>query len=302
MEVPNFCYADGICLGVARLDVKKNFFLLAATVLVCFTQSVQADDTYLLGFGAAVDSAEGVSVTALVDYSFNTKASLALDAGITRADGDPEVLNTTLWNLEFSYDFGLIGVKTAIGQWGDSDEYTSDSVAIGLFRQIGNWRISADYLHRDLNLTFRQIQNPETTRTVSARSTGTSVDIVYTGDSGRAFFLSAVQFDYNKDVTRLNQFRIARLLSPTSLTLSGSLLDHSVSAGAEWPFSDSGLSLSFARDRTATDGEDIDSLMLNWLTPIGDLTDLDIGVGMSQDGDDTQYFVSLLFLRYGGID
>ncbi len=280
----------------------KIFFFVIVTTLICSTLPTYANDTYVIGLGAAVDSAEGVSVNALVDYGFSDRTSLTFDAGVTRADGDFVTLQTTSWDLALNYDFGAVGIKTAVGQWGDSDQYSSDSWTIGLFRNFGAWRISTDYLRRELDLTFRSTQNPVTTSTANARSDGTAADISYTGDSGKAFYLSAVRYDYNRNVTRLNQFRIARLLSPTSLTLSGSLLDHSFSAGGDWPIGDNLLSLTVARDRTAVDRVDVDSVTLGWLTPIGDLSDLGIDVGVSRDSVDTQYFVSLLFLRYGGID
>ncbi len=280
----------------------KNRFFVLVTTLICSTLPTYANDTYVVGLSAAVDSAEGVSVNALLDYGFSDRTSLTFNAGVTRADGDPVAIQTTLWDLALNYDFGPVGLKTAVGQWGDSDEYTSDSWSVGLFRTFGAWRISTDYLHHELDLTFRSTQNSNTTSTVNARSEGTAATISYAVDSGRAFYLSAVRYDYNRNVTRLNQFRIARLLSPTSLTLSGSLLNHSLSAGGDWPIGDNLLSLTVARDRTAVDRVDVDSVTLGWLTPIGDLTDLDISVGVSQDGEDTQYFVSLLFLRYGVTD
>lgn len=256
---------------------------------------------YVFGARIAADSADAVSVDALFDYAFSEATSLSADAGLTRADSDRDSLEFVEWGVGGEHDFGPVGVRASLGQWGDRDEFSSDNASAGLFRDFGRWRVSAGYLWRDFDLTFRALTDATQSRSATARATGVDINVLYTGESGYSLFVDASRLDYNRDVARLGQLSIARLLSPSSLTLSGNLLDHSLSAGAEWPIGERALSLTLSRDRTAVEQTDVDSLLINWLMPIGDRSDIDIGVGVSRDDDDTQYFLSVLFLRYGGI-
>ena len=280
----------------------KTKLIVAAGFTIFSLCPAHAESLYVVGLSAGADSAEGRNVSALFDYSFTDATSITFDAGVTQAEGDPVDIKTTLWDVALAHDFGPVGVEASLGQWGDSDEFTSDNYSAGLFRSFGSWRISVDYLHRDLELTFRSLGSPDTTINNNVSADGIQAGLGFTADSGAALYATAHRYDYNRNVTRLEQFRLARLLSPSSLTLSGSLLDHSVSVGGDWPVGDQLLSLNYARDRTAVDQTDVDSLSFSWLTPLGERSDIEIGVGVSRDELDSQYFVSVLFLHYGGIE
>ncbi len=281
--------------------MRRKLLFTAFTVLFA-SHSAFAGNPYVIGLSVAADNAQGRSFGGLFHYSLTDTTSITIDAGITEAQGIPVDIQTGYWDVSLSHDFGPVGIEASIGQWGDREEFASDNGSIGLFRTFGPWRVSADLLRRDLELTFRSNNSPDMVMSADVGANGVLAGLSYTADSGAGIYVNASRYDYDRNVTRLNQFSITRVLSPTSLTLSGGLLEHSASIGGDWPIGERLVSMTISRDRTAVDRVDVDSLALGWLTPVGTRSDMEIGIGVSRDDIDTQYFVSVLFLIYGGIN
>lgn len=279
----------------------RRRLLFTAFTFLFACHSTFAGNPYVAGVSIAVDNVDGRGVAGLVDYSLADSTSITLGAGITQADGSPVDIKTRFWDASLSHDFGPAGVNVSLGQSGDRGEFESDNWSIGLFSTLGSWRVSTDILQRELELTFRSNNNPESVMNADVGANGIRAGVSYTSETGAGWFISALRYDYDRNVTRLNQFRITRLLSPTSLTLSGNLIEHSASIGGDWPVGEQLLSMTFSRDRTAVDQMDVDSVSFGWLTPMGTRSDMEIGIGISRDDMDTQYFVSALFLFYGGL-
>ncbi len=279
----------------------KAIKVMMTGVLLCSHAAI-AENPYVVGLSAAVDSAEGMSVTGLVDYSLSDETTITASAGVTNAEGDTSDFQTLEWDIELAHKFGPLGVDVSAGQWGDSDEFESVNGSIGLFRESGRWRSSVGYLVRDLEIMFRSTNAPSGRSRGEVQARGLRAGLSYAYESGAGIFLNARRYDYDQNIRRLDQIQIARLLSPSSLTLSGSLLDHSASVGIDWPYREHILSLTASRDRTAVDSRDVDSLAVGWLMPAGKQSDVEFGIGASRDDMDTQYFVSVLVLFYRGLD
>lgn len=276
--------------------------VLASTTFLAAVTLSAAENTYLLGAGVSADNADGRSISGLIDYGFTEATSMSLIIAFTEASGEPEDVRTRGWNLGLNHDFGPIGVDLSLGQWGDPDHFDSDDVSAGVFVSSERWYAAANYLSRDIDLTFRaNILDRVFERTLSTKADGVSAVLRYTNELGASFFVSGATYDYDADVTRLDQFEILRLLTPTTITLSGSLLDSTFSVGAEMPLGERSLSASYTRDATATDQIDVDTLAIGLLNPMGSRTDLDVSVGYSDaQNADSGVFVSLLVFYYGG--
>lgn len=282
-----------ICLQTAAL------MGLCLTPGVCAESHDSTEQWYIVGLSSAIDSANGITAGALVDYGWSDKTRLSADIGYTRADTDFDTLDGTQWNVSVEQTFALLGITGRVGQWGDRDAFRANVWSAGVFKTAGPVRVAVAYIHRDLSVLFQSMQDTSRQRTVDVHSEGVSLSASATSESGKALWLRASLYDYNRPVDRLGNLRLASLLAPSALTLSGTLLDDSVSIGADWPVGEKLLSLTAGFDRTATDRQNIPSLTLGWLTPLGQRTELDIGIGASRDREDTQYFVRFLLLRYG---
>ena len=267
-------------------------------MFVCFLQPAAAETLFLLGGGIAADGEGGVAWSALADVSFTEQSSVSLSLASTRADGVPEDIHTRSWDLGLDHNFGPLGLELSIGQWGDPDHFDSDDGSLSLYHRSDNWYLAASYLVRDIDLTFRaNLPQIAIERKLQTTATGVGIRARYTNENGVSLIARGRQYDYDADVTRLEQLEILRRRAPTAITLAGALLDSSVSAGIEWPVGERFLSVTLTRDATATDKIDINSLSVGLLSPVGRNFDLDVSLGYSKaaNGDSAVFLSAMLF-------
>ncbi|MEM8547962.1 MAG: hypothetical protein AAGF46_07345 [Pseudomonadota bacterium] len=282
--------------------------VLSACSLALACTATQADDSgYILGAGMTVDNGDGYGVTGLFDYIFNDATSVSLAVGAAEAAALPDDVTTRFWSVGFQHDFGGLGVDLRGGQSGDPSDFDSDDLDVGLFHQGEHWRLAAGWLRRDIDLTFRLTPTRMAREfSLPLKADGWRAAVSYRTESRWRWSVRARQFDYDRDPTLLGTGFVTQRLSPTTLTLTGTLLDSSYAASVEIPFKKSrALSLGVARDVLAGDLAEVETLTLGWLTPAGERGDLDMSLGISRaDGnaDETTVFVGILYLFYGGFD
>ncbi len=264
--------------------------------------SAPAQTGYVVGLSAAADTSDGLGASALLDVAFTDRFSATLSAGLTQASGFPEDVEMGHWRLGLRRDFGPLGVEASFGEWGDPDEFESDDWSTGLFADAGPWRFAVSYLRRDFDITFRAPNFPDRRVVGTARADGVGLDLGYRFESDVDLYVATRRYDYNRDVSRLGQFEVLRRLTPTALTLTGSLLDATYSAGIDVPRDDQILSFNVSRSEGAVDGIVVDSVAIGWLLPLSLRSDLDLGLGISDEDGEQEFFFSLLFLFYGGYD
>lgn len=285
--------------------MRLRIMTATATLLLHTAGGALAEERlYALSLGLSVDNGDGVGVIVGGDLGITDRTSASLSMGLARADGDPESIRSRFWQLGADHDFGPVGAFARIGQSGDPDDFDSDDAEFGLYASPGNWRFAGRYLRRDVDLVVRSIStDPIVFRTVGTTADGYGLSARYTTDDRFRFSLGMKRYDFDRDLTLLNRIAVLRRLSPTTLTLSGSLLDASYTAGFEAPIGDSALSLTLARDRLAAEQRDVDSVTVGWLAPAGDRADLEVSFGVSRDdapgGGDNVVYVSVLYLFYG---
>lgn len=271
---------------------------------LCFlvtTEWVSAENHYLLGAGLSVDDDHGLGVSAMLDYGLSDQTSASMLFTYTKASAIPETISTRSWNLGLNHDFGLLGVDLSVGQWGDRDHFSSDDYSAGVYFRRGRWYASASLLSREIDLTLRAtISDRVLERSLQTSANGYGAALRYTAEQGNSYFLSGRFYNYDADVTRLNEFEVLRRLSPTAVTLSGALLDSALSAGVEWPIAERFLNVTVSRDATATDELNVDSIVVGLLNPLGSAMDMEISVGYSDiEKSGGSAFVGLLFFYYG---
>ncbi|MEM9172856.1 MAG: hypothetical protein AAGA84_09145 [Pseudomonadota bacterium] len=284
-------------------------FCLIALIIAAFGVSVaRAQSGYALGIGVSGDDAGSAALSVFGDYSFTDATSISASYSATNADGDPDDLTTRVWTLGVRHDFGPLGIDLRGGQSGDPDDFDSTDLRIALFRQTDHWTLNAHGSRRDIDLVFQGV-NPRLplTRKASLQGDGLGARIAFRTDSGWRLYAGAEVFDYDRDLDLLANAAIIRRLSPTTLSLSGSLLDQRWSIGIEAPLAKQrALSFDVYRDTQVANLGVVDSAAISWLTPLADRGDLDVSLGISQSdslGDDqTAVFLSVLFLFYGGFD
>ncbi len=272
--------------------------LSLAVLLGMSVQPATAETLILLGGGVAGDDEGGIAWSALADLAFTEQTSVSLSLASTRAEGVPEDIRTRSWDLALDHNFGPVGLELSAGQWGDPEHFDSDDGSLALYHRGDNWYFAASYLVRDIDLTFRALL-PQIAieRKLQTTATGLGLRARYTSENGVSVTVRGRQYDYDADVTRLDQLELLRRRAPTAITLAGALLDSSLSAGIEWPVGERLLNVMVARDATATDETDINSLSVGMLSPVGRNFDLDVSLGYSRaaNGDSAVFLSALLF-------
>lgn len=266
-----------------------------------------SDDSsgYALGIGVAADDGNGTTASLIGNLLVNDELSVFASYATTRADGDPDNVQTRDWEIGGSYDFGPVGLDVYGGQSGDPDDFDAADLAYGIFHAGEHWNLSARYLTRDIDAVLR---TPSLDRvdevTVPLEATGWRVALSYRTKSKFRFSASSKWYDYDRDLTVLGNRFLVQRLSPTSLTLATSLLDRSDSVGFEWPLTGQrAIELRASRDELAGDLGRASTFSAGFITPVGQRGDLDISVGVSRgeagiEGD--TIFLSLFYLFYGG--
>lgn len=286
---------------------RQHPLLLIAALSACAAAGAD-DGGYAIGVGLAFDNADGIGASALIDYSFNDRASVSASYASTRASAAPDDITTRDWSVGARYDFGPLGFDIAGGQSGDPDDFDSNDLSAGIFHSGDHWQLSARYLQRDIDLVLRfaLIQDaPEFS--VPLEADGYRLSARFRADNGVSVGANTRSYDYDRDLSPLSGRFIVQRLSPTTLTLSSSLLERSDALDVEFPLSDGrAINFQYARDRLAGGLGDVDSVSAGYLTPAGSRGDLDLSVGISRgDGpfdDDDSVFFSVLYLFYGGFD
>ena len=110
------------------------------------------------------------------------------------------------------------------------------------------------------------------------------------------------ELDYERDLTVLPRIASLNLLSASALTLANSFLDHDRFLAVERDLGAATvLSLRFARDESAVDGAELDTIEGAVLFPLGRRVDLEVDLGHGgSDFFQSGYYGGLLLLIYGG--
>lgn len=282
---------------------------MLGALAVTLAATANADDSagYALGLGVSADNADGVAASALVELSLNERASFSAQVATTRASARPEDVRTRDWSLGARYDFGPVGIEVSGGQSGDPDDFDADDLSIGVFHSGDHWNLSGRYLQRDIDLTFRTLFAAEPIEAqIPLEATGYRLSARYRTDDGLSVGANYRRYDYDRDLSPLSGRFISQRLSPTTLTLSSSLLEASYGISAEFPLEQSrAVSVAFTHDELAGNLGKADSVSVGYLTPVGERSDLDISVGVSRGDtgfEDDAVFVSALYLFYGVFD
>ena len=263
-----------------------------------------AADGYAAAAGLAIDEAGGWSVSALADIGFTPSNGITLAATRSEADIDEDTLVSRYLTAAFRQDFGAFGIRLGAGTWGDPDRLESRDLEAGVYWDTAHWHVGVDVQRRDIDLELtRRITDPiDTIRTVTAEATADGIggSVRYRGAGEFSVSLRGRRYDYDRNLNLLQFVDFIRLISPTTLTLAGSLRLHEVSAGIEWGYRDSVLGVELTQDRVAVGEFDVVSLSGLWLLPAGKRSDIEFSVGVSrvEDGDST-VFAGLLFYFYG---
>jgi len=284
----------------------KNLFsksFLSAILFSILSISGQAlAGSYILGLGVSVDDSNSYAFNALLDYEVTDSTSLFAFASANHSPGEPVDIDTNNWQVGALHDFGLFGIDVAIGQSGDASHFQTDDYTLGVFVDNGPWYAAADYLRRDIDLTFRSIINPRLRSfSLDALGEGFGGMVRYSAPSGNGVFISAKKFNYDESGVNNDNFFVLQRHSPTTVALANSLIETSYSIGLDLGKGEQLFTFEYSHDSELIGSFDVDTFTAGMLTPIANAGDLEITLGLSYDELDNRVsFLAINYYFYGG--
>ena len=275
-----------------------------APVLAGQAQSAPPDEDragWMLGLNAQADEhdAHSLHATAYVGAGSRTWLTFAVGKSSSPIESSDIEASTLLVGVDHRLD--KVGFTLEAERWGESGELETTDLAGTVYFDRDRWRIGFGYEHRDIEIPFT-LTGP------FGRTFSGAVDLAADGlsfDADVAFgerwrlYVGLEEFDYDRNLAVLP--RVASLLTASTLTLANSFLDHDRFIAVEREFGEATLlSLRLARDSSAIDGAELDTIEAAVLFPIGGRVDLEVNLGHGgsdffQDG----YYGGLSFLIYG---
>lgn len=272
------------------------------TLLLFIAGSAAADQgDFIVAGGVEGDSADGVAVVALIDYAVADPTWLS--ASIARNTAElPLELAFETWYADVGIDhwFGSFGLRGGAAYWGDDDILDSQDWLASVYWRSATAMFSLEYERRNLQLEFGD----------NGFFPGRSVDFYADGIGAGASFdigdnasvsLNGMSYDYSVNLAIDDNRPVRDLLGSSRLSLLNSLVDYRYGTTLGLDTGDSRWSFSFARWKGAVDQGHTNSVTLRFLTPLGDRTDVEFGLGRDSSetlGDVTYFSVFLYF--YGG--
>jgi hypothetical protein len=173
--------------------------------------------------------------------------------------------------------------------WGESDEFTVQSVQPELTWHHADWALGASGEYREFELFTRPILG--TRYKGEFESSGYTLSLRYGPARGPTGALAAGRWDYSKDIRLLATARATFFISPRAQTLAGGLLDSREQAELGYRWARNGLSAVVTRDVSGIDQSRANTYALRWrLDPVHDWSfELEGGHLNAELGDDYNY-------------
>ncbi len=276
-------------------------FLPRIAPLLLLAGNVLAADGFIIGAGVEGDSADGLAGTVVADVALSEKTWLSGSVGGNSVElSRNRSIDTWYGDLGIDHWFEPVGVRLGVAYWGDSDVLESKDLRGSLYWRNDGTMIAGDYEFRDFTLEI-----PSTDffpgRTVFFDASGVGLSTRFDLTDSVNFSLSGMAYDYSVDLRLDNNRGILELLSFSRLSLINSLVDHRVFAGLGVDVGEQRWQFEVGTWKGAVDQGTTRSATVRFLTPIGDSSDIELGLGFDDSdlyGSVTFFSVFLFF--YGG--
>ena len=256
---------------------------------------------FVVGAGVEGDSADGIAAAVFGDLAVGDDTWLA--ASIARSEFEVNIRDTvSTWygDIGLDHKFGPIGIRVGGAYWGDNNLLDSLDGRFSVYGRSESAYLSLNYEYRDFELELPPVDFfPRREARFHAHGYGLSGRVALTDSIG--IHAGGIKYDYSVDLRLDTNRAIVNFLSVTRLSLINSLVDYRVNAGIGFDIGSSNLEFDVAQWEGAVAGSRTNSYSVRYLMPMGNRSDIEIGVGYDDSenyGDVTILSVYLYF--YGG--
>lgn len=276
-----------------------------APALAAGAQSTPPDETrgWVLGLNAQADEHDAHSLYASSYVGVGSRTWLNFAAGKSSSPIESTDIEANTLLLGVDHRFDKVGFTLEAERWGDSGELETTDYSGSVYFDRDRWRIGFGYEHRDIEIPIT-VTGPlgrTFSRTVKSSADGFSFDAKVSMAKRWRLYLGLEEFDYERNLAVLPRIAALNFLSASALTLANSFLDHDRFIAVERDLGQATvLSLRLAKDRSAIDAAELETVEGAVLFPVGRRFDLEVNLGHGgSDFFQSGYYGGLLFLVYG---
>src|SRR5262245_10718190 len=258
---------------------------------------------WMLGVNAQADEHDAHSLYATSFVGVGSKTWLNFAAGKSSSPIESTDIEASTLLLGVDHRFDKVGFTLEAERWGDSGELETTDFSGSVYLDRDRWRIGFGWQHRNIEIPFT-VTGPlgnTFSRTVELAADGFSFDAKVALAERWRLYVGLEEFDYERNLAVLPRIAALNFLSASTLTLANSFLDHDRFLAVERDLgSATVLSLRLAKDRSAIDGAELETIEGAVLFPVGRRFDLEVNLGHGgSDFFESGYYGGMLFLIYG---
>lgn len=270
--------------------------------LLLLASNALAIESYVIGVGMEGDTADGLAASAIGDLALT--GNTWLTAAVAKSTVDlqrMESVDTWYGDLGVDHFFDPIGIRLGAAYWGDSDILDSHDMRGSLYWRGDRAMIAGNYEYRDFSFDIPPF-NAFPGRTIDFDAQGFGLSARFDVAENAGLSLYGMDYDYSVNLRLGDTNRpILDLLSFSRFSLINSLVDYDagvalgVDAGQQrWLF-------EFATWKGEVDGSVTKSATVRLTTPIGQMSDVEFGLGVdNSELYGTVTFFSVYLYFYGG--
>lgn len=267
-------------------------------LLLLLSGNSWAAGEFVIAGGVEGDNADGLALALFGDVAIGDETWLS--GGVARSSVDLELrdeLETWYADIGVDHYFDPAGVRLGVAYWGDDDILDSVDLRASLYFRGDKGSLSFDYEFRDFELVLPQF-NMSPRRKVNFDANGVGISARLDLTDRIDVRLKGIAYDYSVDL-RLDPNRdIVNVISVSRLSLINSLVDYRANVGLGIDFGLKRLEFDIAQWEGAVAGARTNSYSLRFLTPVGERSDIEFGIGYDDSdtyGEVTVFSVYLYF-------
>lgn len=257
---------------------------------------------WMLGLAAEGDENSNSSMLATFNWGVTRATWLDFTAGRSSSSANRADVKADSIVIGVDHRFDAVGIAFNAEDWGDSGVLETRDYRGSLYVDRERFRVAVTYEDRSIDIPFT-ITGPlgrQLSRTVNVPAHGVALDARVSPAALWTIYLSAGEYDFERDLSALPRIGRINLLSTSTLTLANSFVESVRMIGMQREFGAVAFNLSFMRDRSAIDGSMLDTTAAAVLFPVGRRFDLEVQVGDGRsDLFGTGLYAGLSFLVYG---
>jgi hypothetical protein len=270
--------------------------------LLLLASNALAIEGYFVGVGMEGDTAEGLAASVIGDVALTSNTWLS--AAVARSTADlPRRQSVETWYGDLGLDhlFDPVGIRVGVAYWGDSDILDSNDLRGSLYWRGDKTMIAVDYEVRDFSFDIPPFNTfPGRTINFDAQGIGLSARFDVSEDVSLSVF--GMDYDYSLDLRIDDTNRpILDLLSFSRFSLINSLVDYNAGVALGLDAGRQRWLFEFATWRGEVDGSVTKSATIRLMTPVGQKSDIEFGLGVdNSELYGTVTFFSVYLYFYGG--